>query len=159
RVDFFSAEIAGDLADRNQHRWPAGDPEVSVRTFGQLAESAEDVLVAGLLHCLIESLAAFLGDFCMQLSRDFVDPQSGVPDVQLTHRGEVMDRLAIAARSREQAASALLRREFAVAATDLEARDQAFQIPLEGPWEGLVEVVDVEDKAPVWRLEGAEVGK
>ncbi len=73
--------------------------------------------------------------------------------------GEAPHRLAVCLAGAEDRGAGLLRREFAVATGDLEARREALDVPLPGPRQGLVEVVDVEDDAPVGGGEGAEVGE
>ena len=74
-------------------------------------------------------------------------------------RGEAPHRLAVGARRRQQDPPPLLALEPVFAAGDREAGGEPLDVPL--PWarQRLVEVVEVEDEAPVGRREGAEVGE
>ena len=88
-----------------------------------------------------------------------VDVESRVPDVEVPHRRELPHRLAVFADGAEDGGAGLLGGEFAIAPGDLEARREALQVPLPGPGKGLVEVVDVQDQAPIGGGEDAEVGE
>ena len=80
-----------------------------------------------------------------------------VPGVEHGFPRGVQHPLAVPAPGGEQDLPALFVGEPAVPSGDLEARDEALDIPLEGPGEGLVEVVDVEHEAALGGAEETEV--
>ncbi len=98
----------------------------------------------------------FVGDLG-DLGEQGLDVEARVPDVEVSHRRELPHRLAVAAHGAEHGGPGLRRGEVAVSPGDLEAGGEALEVPLPGPREGLVEVVDVHDQAAVGCGEDAEV--
>ena len=118
----------------------------------------------------IESLARALARFFSSALRCFafatapkrselVLVEPGVPQVEGALLGELSHRLAVRVADGDVDLASLLWREFVVAASNLEACHQSFDVPLERPGVGLVEVVQAEHQPTVWGREGAEVGQ
>ena len=91
------------------------------------------------------------------LLHDRVDFEPGVPDVECAALREVLHRQPVRAHGREIRFPPVLPVEPALATGDLEARDQALDVPLERAGKRLVEVVQAEDEPPVGGCEDAEV--
>src|SRR5690348_7089493 len=72
--------------------------------------------------------------------------EARVPELEVPHRRELPDRLAVDAHRLGHRQDPLGVGELAVAGADLEARGEALDVPLEGAGMRLVEVVDVEDE-------------
>ena len=92
-----------------------------------------------------------------QVGEQALDVEARVPDVEVSHRGELAHRLAVGAGRGEDGGAGLLRGEVAVAPGDREARREALDVPLPRPRQGLVEVVDVHHQAAIGGGEDAEV--
>ena len=88
-----------------------------------------------------------------------LDVEVGVPDVEDRLGGEGAHRGAVALHGGQGRLAALACREPVVPSGHDEAGSQPLDIPFEGPGQGLVEVVDVEDQAALRRGVGAEVGQ
>ena len=80
-----------------------------------------------------------------------------VPGLEGTHLCRAAHRVAVLADARGDDVTPVGRREAEVAARDLEARRQTFNVPLPRAGERLVEVVDVEEHLAFGRREQAEV--
>ena len=120
-------------------------------------EGLHAVLLVGLLDVLVRRLhLLFVGDLA-DIGEQGVDVEARVPDVEVSHRGELPHRLAVGADRGEDGVAGLLRGEVAVAPGDLKARREALDVPFPGAGKGLVEVVDVEHQAAIGGGEDAEV--
>ncbi len=78
-------------------------------------------------------------------------------ELQHRHAGEEVDGGAVIGEERERGFDAQAALGAGVVAGEDEAGGHAFDVPLEGAADGLVEVVEVEDEAAVGGGEGAEV--
>ena len=123
----------------------------------EAVEGLHAVLLVGLRDVLVDRLhLLFVGDLG-QVGEQALDVEARVPDVEVLHRRELAHRLAVGAGRGQDGVAGLLRGEVAVAPGDREARREALQVPLPGPRQGLVEVVDVHHQAAVGGGEDAEV--
>ena len=84
---------------------------------------------------------------------------SGVPDVEKAHGRGAGDGLAVGRGSRSRRRLLFLRLVAVVAGGDDEAGDEALDVPLERRRKRLVEVIEIEHRAPVGGSEHAEVGE
>ena len=98
----------------------------------------------------------FVGDLG-DIGEQGLDVEARIPDVEVSHLGELPHRLAVVAHGAEHGGTGLRRGEVAVSPGDLKAGGEALDVPLPWPREGLVEVVDVHDQAAIGRGEDAEV--
>ncbi len=126
-----------------------------------LVAHLEERLQAGALACLGDVVAAALHRL-LRLERieqagDLVDVDPGVPDLQEAHCRVAEHLGAVAADGLPRRGVGVAVAEALLAGGDREAGRQALEVPLERGRQGLVEVVDVEDQAPVGRGEHAEV--
>jgi hypothetical protein len=86
-----------------------------------------------------------------------VEVGPGVPDVEVAHGGELGHRPPVALGQGERDAAAGLAAESVLPAGHGQAGREPLHVPLPRPRRGLVEVVDVEDQAPLRRAEQPEV--
>ena len=106
---------------------------------------------------MLERLRILLVVLLLQLSFEPVGVEARIPDLDVPLPCEGTHCLAIGANDLEHGGATLGLPEAAISAGDLEARREAFEVPLERPGQRLVEVVDVEDEIPLGRGEAAEV--
>ena len=150
---------AQQLADRHDQRRVADDARAAVDLVGQLREGAAGCSCAGPWR------PRGRGALRMRPSRR--RPQSANWR-SMSRRAYQTSIVRIAANVAHGLAVGANRRcttmprcaacvEATVAARDHEARRQALDVPLPRPGQGLVEVVEIEDEAAMWRSEGAEV--
>ena len=93
----------------------------------------------------------------LSCSLQLVGVGARVEDVQVALVGEAAHRLPVPAHGGQHHLPALLGGEPVLAPGYLQARGEPFDVPLPRAGQGLVEVVDVEDQAPLRRAEDAEV--
>jgi len=143
-------QLAGEhLLERDEDGRVAGHPQLG----------AQAVLAARLGDVAVERLQLLAADLRLVLLADLGDIYTQVPDVEVGHRRQPAHDLAILACSAEDDVAPLRAVEATVAARDLEAGGQSFQVPFPRTREGLVEVVDVDHQVPAWGGVGAEVGE
>ena len=153
-VDFVHDLVAfrrgwNELVDRHDQRGVADDPPLAVDHVGQLLEGVHAVLGARLGDVGLPLLQLLGVDPAGELLERLFDRQARVPDIEVAHAGENGDRLPVGAHGVEHDLAPLLVREAELAAADREARRQALYVPLPRARRRLVEVVDVEDQAPL----------
>ena len=147
-----------DLLDRDDQRRVAGDPRLAVDHLGELRERLETVLRLGLGYVLLEPLD-LLPAGVRRGAYDILGLDACVPELEVAHPRELAHRLAIRPRRGRADRRPSLGIEGAVAAGHGEACDEPLDVPLERAGQGLVEVVDAEDEAPIGGGEPAEVGE
>ena len=145
------------VLDRRDDRVVGDDARLPVDHRGQLAERPQAVLAVRLRHVAVEPAQLLGVGEALHPTRDVVQVEPREPDVDVAHPGEVVHGLAVRAHHGPVDDLALLGVEPAVAAGDREARHEPLDVPLERPWQRLVEVVDAEDQPPVRSGEDAEV--
>ena len=94
---------------------------------------------------------------CGHQRGDLVHVDTGVPEVEVGHRGEALDGLPIRARHGEIDRLALFGVEVSISAGHGETGHQPLHVPLERARQRLVEVVDAEHQPPIGRCETTEV--
>ncbi len=145
--------------DRHDERRVGDDPWLAVDHSRQLPQRLQAVLRPRLRHHLPGGLRPLLVELGSETSRECVDVEAGVPDLEQVHRREAEHRLAVGADHGEHRRPPFGDREVAVATRDLEACRKALHVPLERPRQRLVEVVDVEHEGALGGGEAAEVGE
>src|SRR5918994_2135550 len=137
------------------HAAPIDDP-------GELGEGLQAVAPARLPHGLAQFLRGLLlGPGIGEHPADFLLANARVPDLELSHIRELGHPLPVGCHGRLRGLATIRRVEAVVAASDHEARSEAFDVPLPRPRQGLVGVVDVEEQGALRggiRPEVREVG-
>src|SRR4029077_18650422 len=87
----------------------------------------------------------------------FIDVDPGIPDVEETHRSVARHLGAIAAHGQTRSGAGITVLEAIIPRSDGEAGRQSLDIPLERRRKRLIEIVDIEDRAPVGRRVYAEI--
>ena len=83
--------------------------------------------------------------------------EAGIPDIEHVHRGKVAHFLAIAASTGDRCITAVCVGERVRTGGKHKRRDEAFDVPFPGRGQCLVEIVDVENQATLWRGKAAEI--
>ena len=149
-----------ELVDRHDERRVGDDPWLAIDHSRQLSQRPHAVLRPRLRHHLPGGLRSLLVDLeVLEIARECVNVEAGVPDLEQIHRREVEHRLAVGADYREHRRPPVCDREVAVATRDLEACRKALHVPLQRPRQRLVEVVDVEHEGALGGSKAAEVGE
>ncbi len=86
-----------------------------------------------------------------------LDVDARIPDVEHAHLAVLRHVLSVRPHASERRVASVVFAEAIVAAGEHEARGETLHVPLPRTRQRLVEVVDVEDDAPLRRGEGAEV--
>src|SRR6185295_19633183 len=81
--------LGGELASRNEQRWVADDPRLTVIHPDQAIERLEAVLPLGLRDVLARRLHVPGPADLRQFREEAVDVEARVPDVEVAPRGEV----------------------------------------------------------------------
>jgi len=157
RVQALEISASGRLLDGDDERRVAQDPPLSVHHVGELAHGSKAVLGSRLGDTTGEALPLLAAGLARPAVLHVVDGEARVPEVHRAHLGEPVHRLAVGAGRGEVDLAPAIGVEAAVASGDGEAGDQPFEVPLERPRQGLVEVVDAEHQSPVGGGEHAEV--
>jgi hypothetical protein len=147
----------GQLLDRRDQRRFADDPDLAIDLVGQLLHGPQAVLAAGLFEVPLEEAEATLVDLRAHDLQHRLHVEPRVPDVEVPHPRKTPHRLPVGASRTAHRLRPLLRREAALPAGDRDAGGEPLHVPLERAPAGLVEVVAVEDEAPVGSREDAEV--
>jgi hypothetical protein len=147
----------GEVLDRDDQRRLGDDPRLAVDDLRELRGGGEPARAAG----GVERALGALHDLGVprgaeQLER-VVDVEVGVPDVEGPHRGEACHRGAVLLDGAGGDLVLLLLLEAVGLGRDHHARREALDVPLPGPGERFVKVVDVEDEPTFGRGEDAEV--
>ena len=90
---------------------------------------------------------------------DLVHVDAGVPEVEVGHPGEALDRLAVRTRHSPIDRPPLLGVKAPIPARHREAGHQPLHVPLERSRQRLVEIVDAEHQPPIGPGESTEVGQ
>ncbi len=139
------AQLAADVGrPLGEHPGAVSRPRLGHHLSGRLALSPAEPLDPDLLADQVQERP---------------DLQLVIPGVQRAHAGCLAHPVPILAHTRNDDGAPISRGEAAVAAHDLEARREAFDVPLPRSGEGLVEIVDVEDHPSLGRAEQPEVGQ
>src|SRR6266852_925490 len=146
-----------ELDERDDQRWIRDEPPFSVDGLGQSCEREHPIVSVPLRLRQSEHPPELLVVCLQQLLVDRFRVEPRIPDVQFTHRGESPHRLPVRAHGRAHGVLAFSAREVALSSGDLEARRQAFDVPLERAGKRFVEVVEVEHEIAFWRRVAAEV--
>ena len=156
----FEVVVGGalDLLDGHDERRFADDSELAVDPVGQAGLGPQAVLGARLRGGLLDFLHR-LRPLGLERLQHLLGVEARVPDLEIAQFRELADRLAVGARDRLHHRGPVLALEAVVAGGDLEARGEPLEVPLPGPGQRLVEVVEVEDQPPVGGGEDAEVGE
>ncbi len=145
------------LAGDEQRRF-AAESDLAVDGLGQLLQRPQAVLGARLADSLADPLQ-LLRVVVFDRRQRLFDVEARVPDVEVALGGEVAHRLAVGANHGPDDLHPRLAPQAVFAGGDREAGAEALDVPLPRPGQRLVEVVEVEDEAPVGGGEGAEVGE
>ncbi len=149
--------VRGQLFERHDQGWVADDAQIAVDAVGELREGPVAVLGLRLGDVARERLAGSLSDLRLPEPVEVGRLQPQVPDIEIGHRRKASHRLAVSANGRADRRSSLLLLQLKISGRHGEACDQPLQVPLPGPGQGLVEVVEVEDHVALGRPEAAEV--
>ncbi len=127
--------------------------------MGQLGEGAHPVLRLGLGQVAPEGLALLLARRGTPALGDRRHVHLRVPDVEVADLGQAPHRPPVLLGHRGDDRPPLAPFEGARPPGDGEARGEPHHVPLPGPRQRLVEVVDVEEQLAIRGGEGAEVGE
>ena len=92
-------------------------------------------------------------------TKDVVNVDAGVPDIEGGHACECRDVLSIRARGIDRGSFCFTSAETDVARRDDQARSEAFEVPLPRTAKGLVEVIDAEYQATLRRCIETEIAQ
>ena len=159
RRDGLGSLLLVEVVERDDQRRLRDDARVSVDDAGELREGVHAVARARLGDELPRPLARSGIHLAGYRRAEGLDVDPRVPDVDVASRREPRHQRAVRPGGLEHAAFAVALRQSAFAPRDRDARHQSLEIPLPRARERLVEIVDVEDQAPLGRAEDAEVRK
>ncbi len=148
--------VAEQFLRGHQERRLAAQARDAVLRARESRERAQVVLLDGALQILGEAPGVGAPQRRALLA-DGLYVQVRVPDLDGPLLRHLEHGLAVLAHRGQHDAAPVGGGEAPVLAGHVEACGQAFDVPLPRPRQGLVEVVDVEDEAALWRLEEAEV--
>jgi hypothetical protein len=155
-----TAQLLRDqIGDRDDQRRVGHDPGPAVDPAGELAEFLPAVPGAGLGHGPLQRPPLAAAHLVLEVAHDRVRVGVRVPDVQVALPGEPAHRLPVLADRRQHDRGALAAGEPVAPGRDLQAGGQPLDVPLPRRWQGLVEVVDVEDQRALGGGEQPEVGQ
>ena len=117
--------------------------------LGETAERAEIVPRPGLREGAVDPLTAAPAEILKISGSEFVDIGLDVPHLEGGHLREAAHRPAIAATDSPDGGRPITVVEPAVAAGDLDTGREPFDVPFPRAGQRLVEVVQVEDQAPL----------
>ena len=149
--------VGKQVAQWHDHRWIRCEARHTVDEAGEAAERAEVVPRPGLGEGAVDPLAAAPADILEIPGSEFVDVGLDVPHLEGGHLREAAHRPAIAAADRLNGGRPITVTESAVAAGDLDTGSKPLDVPFPRTAQRLVEVVQVEDQAPLGRSEEPEV--
>ncbi len=154
----FEVVVVGsrDLLDGHDERRFADDSKLAIDPVGEAGLGPQAVLGTRLRRGLLD-FPQRLRALGLERLQHLLGVKTCVPDLEIAQFCELADRLAVGAHDRLHHPGSVLAPEAVVASGDLEARGETLDVPLPGPRERLVEVVEVEDQAPVGGREDTEV--
>ena len=149
--------LGQQVSDRDQQRRVGDDLGPAVDQMGQLGHFLHAVAGPRLGHSLVHHLALPRLHLRVELRPQIVQVRMRIPDVQVGHPGESTHRLPVAGDGGRDDLAAVLAAEPVAAPSHFQAGGQPLDVPFPRAGRRLVEVVDVEDQAPLGRAEDAEV--
>src|SRR5918993_3528771 len=151
--------IERQLPGRHNEGRRVDEPELPVDRLGQLLQRAEVVSRPSLVEIPSNGAASLFGLDGAQNWQPGLHREMRVPDIEIVLARKFLHRPSIGSRGSQHNLTAFFPTVSAVPPSDLQAGGQALDVPFEGTGVGFVEVVEVEDKAPLGRREYAEVAE
>ena len=154
-----SAELGDEreVVDRHHDGRVGDEPETAVDHADHLREGLPGVLPSGASDDVVHPLALVVLEHGLEIRDRGLDVEPPVPDIEGPETCELSDRLPIGAGTAPEHLGDDRLLEAQSAQRHRRRCRQPLDVPLEGSRQGLVEVVDVEDQATLWRGEHAEV--
>ena len=130
---------------------------LAVDDLRELRERPQAVLRLCLGQVALEPLPLLPAALLSRQRGDLLHVDAGVPEIEVGHPGEALDRLAVRTRHSQIDRPSLFRVEAPIPAGHGEAGHQPLHVPLERARQRLVEVVDAEHQPPIGPGETTEV--
>ena len=147
-------ELDGEADD---HRMGRADAVLPLDLVAHLQECLEARAAVRLRYVPVAAPYGRLRLDRVEQPAHFIDIDPGIPDLEETHRSVARHLDAIAAHGQTRGGMGIAVLEAIVARSDGEAGRQPLDVPLERRRQRLIEVVDIEDQAPVGRRVHAEI--
>ena len=122
------------------------DVILAIHSLGQLRKGFDARALAGFCRRLFHAFLYPFGACHATCQRENgLHIEVVVPDIQVVHQGKLLHMLTVTLQAPHRSLPALLSSVAILSTSDDHAGCQSFDIPFPGPFEGLIEVVHIED--------------